>query len=309
MQIRLEFLYFFIYVSDDKCSRQQRRQRDIYFLSERSLPMGKKEKKAGIAVFACIAIVLLAGALLSGSSGGKHETIEEVMRDAVLHPAFISAVTVTGILLSAAALIRIFVIPRFQYVPGRFQLLLEELVGLFDGLAKSNSPHRNGFLGIYVFTAGTYIFVGTIFELFGLQGITTEGLSIALPAPLSDINAAVSLGCLSYLVILSGGIAGNGMRGVGNTLKDFSLPISMSFRLFGALLSGLLVTELVYYYIQLSIVLPVVVGVLFTLLHALIQTYVLTMLTALYYGEVSEQHEKPVKENKNNKNRKKQAAA
>ena len=47
-------------------------------------------------------------------------------------------------------------------------------------------------------------------------------------------------------------------------------------------------TELVYYYVNLSFVLPVVVGVLFTLLHALIQTYVLTMLTALYYGEVSE---------------------
>jgi len=64
----------------------------------------------------------------------------------------------------------------------------------------------------------------------------------------------------------------------------------MSFRLFGALLSGLLVTELVYYYIHLSFVLPVVVGVLFTLLHALIQAYVLTMLTALFYGEVSEPH-------------------
>ena len=43
-----------------------------------------------------------------------------------------------------------------------------------------------------------------------------------------------------------------------------------------------------YYYVSLSFVLPIVVGVLFTLLHALIQTYVLTMLTALYYGEVSE---------------------
>ena len=75
---------------------------------------------------------------------------------------------------------------------------------------------------------------------------------------------------------------------MGKTLKEFSLPISMSFRLFGALLSGLLVTELVYYYVSLSFLLPVVVGVLFTLLHALIQTYVLTMLTALYYGEVSE---------------------
>ena len=36
---------------------------------------------------------------------------------------------------------------------------------------------------------------------------------------------------------------------------------------------------------------PVLVGVLFTLLHALIQAYVLTMLTALFYGEVSERPE------------------
>ena len=146
--------------------------------------------------------------------------------------------TVSGILLVVAACLRIFVIPRFQYVPGRLQLLLEELVGLFDRMAKSNSPERNGFLGAYIFGAGVYIFTGTIFELFGLQAVTTQGHSIALPAPLSDINAAIALGCLSYLVILSGGVASNGMRGVGRTLKEFSLPISMSFRLFGALLSG-----------------------------------------------------------------------
>ncbi|MBD5451303.1 MAG: F0F1 ATP synthase subunit A [Lachnospiraceae bacterium] len=231
------------------------------------------------------------------------------MRDAVLHesnkisllgmkdvnPALISAFTVTAVILLFAVVVRIFVIPKFQYVPGKFQFLLEQMVGYFDNLAKSNSPHRNKFLGAYVFAAGVYIFIGTLFELFGFQGVTTKGMSIALPAPLSDINAALSLGCLSYLVILSGGIAGNGLRGVGSTLKDFSLPISMSFRLFGALLSGLLVTELVYYFIQLSFILPVVVGILFTLLHALIQTYVLTMLTALFYGEVSEPHEKTKK--------------
>ncbi len=143
-------------------------------------------------------------------------------------------------------------------------------------------------MGAYLFCAGSYVFISTLFELFGFQGVTTSGLSVALPAPLSDINAAIALGCLSYLVILSGGIAGNGLRGVGKTLKDFSLPISMSFRLFGALLSGLLVTELVYYNVCLSFVLPVAVGVMFTMLHALIQTYVLTMLTALFYGEASE---------------------
>lgn len=143
-------------------------------------------------------------------------------------------------------------------------------------------------MGTYIFGVGSFIFVGTLFELLGAQAVTTHGHAVTLPAPLSDVNAAIALGTLSYLVIVSGGIAGNGVKGIGKALKEFSLPISMSFRLFGALLSGLLVTELVYYYISLSFVLPVVVGVLFTLLHALIQTYVLTMLTALYYGEVSE---------------------
>lgn len=263
--------------------------------------MDKKKRMVGIFVWIVLIVACLVFGLLL-KSGGEKESIQAVMRDAVLHeenkislfglkevnPAFISAMTVTSILLVFALIVRIFVIPKFKYVPGKFQLLLEELVSFFDNLAKTNSPHRNHFLGAYVFTAGVYIFVGTLFELFGLQGVTTHGLSIALPAPLSDINAAISLGCLSYLVILSGGIAENKFKGVINTLKEFSLPISMSFRLFGALLSGLLVTELVYYYINLSFVLPVIVGVMFTLLHALIQTYVLTLLTALFYGEVSE---------------------
>lgn len=273
--------------------------------------MGKKKRIIGLCIWLGTALVLLIASLFAGDVP-KHGTIKTVMKDAVLHeehkislfgllkvnPAVASAMTVTVVLLVAAAIIRIFVIPKFRYVPGKFQLLLEELVGFFDGLAKSNSPHKNGFLGAYIFAAGVYIFMGTLFELFGLQGITTEGLSITLPAPLSDINAAICMGCVSYGIILSGGISGNGLKGIGLTLKDFSLPVSMSFRLFGALLSGLLVTELVYYYINLSFILPVAVGVMFTLLHALIQTYVLTMLTALFYGEVSEphaKHEKKVK--------------
>lgn len=283
-----------------------------------------RKKTAGFIVYLCLFVGFLIGSFAT-YKGSKEETIKEVMRDAVLHdthkisflgikdvnPAFISAVTITCIVLLFALCVRIFVIPRFKYIPGKFQLVIEQWVGFFDGLAKSNSPHKSGFLGAYIFGAGSYIFISTLFELFGFQGVTTKGVPIALPAPLSDINAAIALGCLSYLIILSGGIAANKLRGVGRTLKDFSLPISMSFRLFGALLSGLLVTELVYYSIQLSFVLPVIVGIMFTLLHALIQTYVLTMLTALFYGEVTEPHikaEKP-KKKKLKKIKKQRAAA
>ena len=272
--------------------------------------MDKVKRNRFLVRWLCVTAVLLAASLLLSSPGGAEERIQEAMQDAVLHetnqinllglravnPGLISGFVVTGVLLLAAALIRVLVIPRFQYVPGRLQLLLEQWVGLFDGLARFNSPWRCRFLGPYLFAAGTYIFVGTFFELFGLQGVTTAGRSIALPAPLSDINGAIMLGVLSYLVILSGAIAGNGLRGLPNALTEISLMLSMSFRLFGALLSGLLVTELVYHYITLSFVLPVAVGVLFTLLHAVIQTYVLTMLTALFYGEMSEprsHHAKP----------------
>ena len=271
--------------------------------------LDKKKRTKCLIIMAVLIVLFIIGTVLSQPYSIKHETIKQAMRDAVLHdenkipilgmievdPSLLSGFIVTGLLLLFAAVLRIFVIPRFQYVPGKFQLLIEEWVGFFDNLAKSNSPHRNKALGAYIFTAGTYIFAGTMFELFGVQGITTEGNSISLPAPLANINGAIAMGFFSYFFILFGGIVANKVKGIGKALKEFSLPVSMTFRLFGALLSGMLTTELVYYYIQLSFILPVVVGVLFTVLHALIQAYVLTMLTSIYYGEVTEAAQKKEK--------------
>lgn len=266
--------------------------------------MEKGKKKRFIIIWIIVLVILAAGSVIAGDAG-EEEEIKTVMQDAVLHehskvsffgimnvnPAVISAYLVTTLILVFSLIVRIFAVPRFKDKPGRFQLLLEQAVGIFDNLATSNSPHRHKFLGAYVFTAGVYIFIGTMFELLGVIAPTVTGGMIALPAPLADINGAISMGVFSYCVIMSGGIAGNGFKGVLLTLKDFSLPISMSFRLFGALLSGALVTELVYYYITTSYIIPVFVAVMFTMLHALIQAYVLTMLTALFYGEVCSKEE------------------
>ncbi len=279
-------------------------------------PLNKKY--IWVAAIFLVLVVLLVVSFIIGAKPRSGDISEE-LTDAVLHeekkislfgwavnPAAISAITVTIILLVFAACVRIFAIPRFKEVPGKFQLLIEKLVGFFDNMAGTNSPARNNFLGCYIFSAGCYICIGTLFELLGLQWTSTEGFSVSLPAPLSDINAAIAMGFLSYFVILGGGIISNGLRGMGRVLKDFSLPVSMSFRLFGALLSGLLVTELVYYTISLSIVLPVIVGVLFTLIHALIQTFVLITLVSTFYGEATEP---PVKKEKAKRKAKAKAAA
>ena len=270
--------------------------------------MSKRKRIAALIVFGVVLAVLIVGIVLVPPAGEK-EPVREMMKDAVLHengkvdlfgwirvnPAVVSAFVVTGIFLVFGLIVRIFMIPRFKRVPGKFQMLLEQAVGLFDGLASGNSPAFHKFLGAYAFAAGAYIFIGTLFELIGVQAVTVSGHSVALPAPLADINGAIGMGVMSYGVILIGGLIHNGLKGVGSALKDFSLPISMSFRLFGALLSGALVTELVYYYSATQYVLPVVVGVMFTLLHALIQAYVLTMLTTVFYGESTERHPKKKK--------------
>ena len=193
--------------------------------------MTKQERKKAIIIFSIIALVFMVGSILTGGGGGEEESIQTVMRDAVMHdvnkvslfglkdvnPALISGFIVSGIMIIFALICRIFVIPRFKLVPGKFQLVLETVVGIFDGMAKSNS-HINGFLGAYIFAAGSYIFTGTLFELLGVQVMTTGGHPISLPAPMADVNGAIMMGCLSYLVIMSGGIVGNGVKGIGPDL-------------------------------------------------------------------------------------------
>lgn len=258
-------------------------------------------RKIFVAVWLLLIALILAAIFIVGPSSEKSETVKEVMLDGVLHesgkislfglqvnPGLISAFTVTGVLLAAAALIRIFAVPRFKTVPGKLQNAVEWVVEFFTDMSEKNSPHKPRFVGAYIFCTGVYIFFGTLFELLGIQAVTAHGTSMSLPAPVSDINGAIAVGATSYLVILLAGLFVRGPKGALGVLKDFSLPVSMSFRLFGALLSGLLVTELVYYYVSLSFVLPAVVGVLFTLLHALIQTYVLTTLVSIFYGEAVE---------------------
>lgn len=229
----------------------------------------------------------------------EKKNVGEIMREALfpekisflgvkISPSFISALIVIAVLLLFALIVRIFVIPRFKKVPGKFQLFLETLVGFFDNLAKTNSPEHNGFLGAYIFTAGMFIFCGTFVEMLGFRAV------------MADLNVCLVMGFMSYGVILIGGIIHNKAGGLG-ALKDFSLPISMSFRLFGAIIGGVLVNELIYVAFSVmsrTIVLPVFVDVMFTMLHALVQAYILPLLTAMFFGEAVEKKEKKPKKKK-----------
>ena len=218
---------------------------------------------------------------LLGASG----SLGELMREALLpenvnflgigvNPSFYTSLIIGGVLILAAVLIRIFAVPRFKDVPGKFQSILESIVSFFDKMNEENSSSQ-AFMSAYVFTAALYIFLGTMVELIGLRPVR------------GDINACLALSLFTCGMIVFFGIKARGAKGAIGALKDVTVPISMSFRLFGSISSGLLVTELVYNFIYLSIGLPVIVGVLFTCFHAIIQAYVFAVLSSLFVGEAA----------------------
>ena len=191
-----------------------------------------------------------------------------------VNPSFYTSLIVAGVLILLAVVMRIFVIPRFKDVPGKLQSVLESIVLMFDKMNEEHASTR-AFMGAYVFSAAAYIFLGTMVELIGLR-----------PA-MADINACLALSVSTFVLIVVFGAKARKAKGALGALKDLTLPVSMSFRLFGSISSGLLVTELVYSYIFLSFGLPVIVGVLFTCFHALIQAYVFAILSSLFVGEAA----------------------
>ena len=212
-------------------------------------------------------------------------SLGETMKEALLpdnvsffglgvNPSFYTSMIVAGVLILFAVVMRIFVIPRFTDVPGKLQSVLESIVLMFDKMNEENSYTR-AVMGAYVFSAAAYIFLGTMVELLGLRPV------------MGDINACLALSVSTFILIVVFSAKARKVKGALSALKDITLPISMAFRLFGSISSGLMVTELVYHYIYLSFGLPVIVGVLFTCFHALIQAYVFAILSSLFVGEAA----------------------
>ena len=147
-----------------------------------------KNKRTKVIVgWLSIILVLFVGVLLTNNQAEKHETVTEMMRDAVMHdvnkislfgimdvnPGLISAAIVTTIMLTFALIIRLFAIPKFKRIPGKFQLILEEMVGLFDKFAKRTVHIAMGFLA-YLWCRYVYIF-GTLFELLAFKLLPQRG--------------------------------------------------------------------------------------------------------------------------------------
>ncbi len=169
-------------------------------------------------------------------------------------------------------------------VPGTFQniieLIVEKLDGMVEGVMGKWSPKFRNYIG----TIFLFILLSNISGLFGLR------------PPTADYGTTLALGLITFTLIHYNQFKHQKVKGVIkglcdpwpiwapiNIIGDCAVPISLSLRLFANVLSGLVMTTLVYGLLgKIAVIWPAALHVYLDLFSGAIQTYVFCMLTMTY---------------------------
>ncbi len=193
----------------------------------------------------------------------------------------------------AAVLIRIFVIPKFSDQPKGLQNILEILVETLDGYVKEKTGMVNENLTAYFLSLGILLVTSALVEL------------VSLRPPIADLTVTASMALVTFVLINFYGIR---KKGVGGRLKqlaqpmaivapfkflsDIAVPISLACRLFGNMLGGMIVMHLLYMALgAFGVGIPAVAGLFFNAFHPGIQIYIFITLSLTFIGEAVEDPE------------------
>ncbi len=199
----------------------------------------------------------------------------------------ISAILASIIIIIFATVIRIFFIPKFKNIPGRFQLILEMSVDAIYAYTSSKvGKWASRTLSPYMFTVALIIIVNGVFELLGIR------------AAMTDINFTLALSLITFVLIQVYSIK---KKGILKRLKAFTepapfltpinlvtslaVPISLSCRMFGNILGGMIVMELLYSVAFLKWGVPGILSIYFTIFHTLMQAFIFITLSLTFINE------------------------
>jgi len=185
---------------------------------------------------------------------------------------------------------------------GRRQVIAEYLVNMANNFVRNNmgEAFRN--------------FAPFIAALFSLAAFCSLSSLIGMYPPTADLNTTLGWAIVVFLMIMYFKLKTNGLFGYlkgltepipvlmpFNIIGEFSTPISMSFRLFGNVSSGVVISTLVYAALAwlssvvlqwlpgmladiplLQLGIPAILSIYFDLFSGILQAYIFCMLTMLY---------------------------
>jgi len=179
---------------------------------------------------------------------------------------------------------------KMDDVPRGVQNVVEVMVEAFDGFLQSMGGDRAKIFGGWYFTVFLFILVSNFSGLIGLR------------PPTADWVTPAALAIATFLLIQCAGIY---YRGPGRYLKNFfepnivffplnlvgelARPISLSFRLFGNILAGLMLITMLYTLLPVvaRFVLPVPMHLFFDIFFGALQAVIFCALSLAYIGAAS----------------------
>lgn len=176
-------------------------------------------------------------------------------------------------------------------VPSNFLNVVELIVEAIENLVKSTMGPQNIKFASYILTLALFLAVANLFGLLGFS------------PPTSDYSVTFSLALITFVLTQIWKFRNS--RGLGGYLKSFTEPmvfltplnvigelanpISLSFRLFGNVMSGGIIMALLYQ--ALGLIAPVVAAPLhayFDVFSGLLQTFIFIMLSMIFIGGAEE---------------------
>lgn len=189
---------------------------------------------------------------------------------------------------------------RMERIPKGKQCLAEKAVMLVDGLVDSTMGPNNRAFSPYIATLLMFSFCGSMASLFFMRPVT------------GDLNTTLGWALITFALITYNKIKFQGFGGYLkgfcepvvvmaplNVLSEVATPVAMSFRHFGNIAGGLVITTLLMYALEvlsnkvlgflpvplLQAGLPGVLSLYFDVFTSAMQAFIFSMLTMAYVGD------------------------
>ncbi len=176
---------------------------------------------------------------------------------------------------------------NMQKRPGKAQVIAETIVTAMDNLVgQTMGKDKMGF--------APYMLALIMFLAFS----NTSGI-YGLRSPTADLNCTVGLALMTFFMTQFFGLKSKGLGGYLkgylepmpfllpiNIIGELANPVSLSFRLFGNMLGGLIIMSLLYTaltgFMFFAAVIPIPFHFYFDIFSGLLQSFIFTMLTMVF---------------------------
>lgn len=193
------------------------------------------------------------------------------------------------LLIAVAAIILRIAMGRAKEKPSGIQNVMELIVEASDGFVENMGGQGSKFVSGWFFAVFTFVLISNLSALFGFR------------PPTADFATTFALAFATFFLIQVSGVRGQGISYFKsyfqpifimfplNLIGELSKPISLSFRLFGNLLSGLIMMTLVYALLPTPLLfgLPMFLHAFFDVAMGVLQAYIFCALSLAFIGAAS----------------------